>query len=296
MDASDTGSERVPLIELDLLATLVAIGETNNFAAAARRIHRVPSSVSMQVKRLEDLVGCSLFVRSTRGVTLTAEGLRLVEHARDVLERNRDVMLSFIDTKIRGVVRLGMPPDDIVTNLLPAILRRFAANYPSITVEVIVDDSPGVPDQVRGGQLDLALLTKQASGLDTLWVEPLVWAGLRGGSAGTRTPLPLSLWNEDCSWRRASIAALDSIGRSWRPAFSSANAAAHRAAVLADLTIAPMPRSVLGDDIVDVGPDQGLPDLPDTRLGILVGADERPVVTAAAKYLRAGLLRQPGLD
>ncbi len=86
----------LPLIELDLLKTLVAIAETGNFSAAAEAVFRTPSAVSMQVKRLEELLGRPVFKRDSRSVTLTGDGEMLLVHARRVLAMNRELVAPVV--------------------------------------------------------------------------------------------------------------------------------------------------------------------------------------------------------
>ena len=61
MNAPNTPT--LPLLDLDLLRTLVAIAETGSFSAAAHVVHRTPSAVSMQVKKMEDILGRAVFIR-----------------------------------------------------------------------------------------------------------------------------------------------------------------------------------------------------------------------------------------
>ena len=114
---------KLPLLDLELLQTLVAIAETGNFSAAAEVVFRTPSAVSMQVKRLEELLGRSIFKRDSRSVALTADGEQLLVHARRVLAMNREIVAKFITPDVAGVVRMGAP-DDAAERLLPEMLRR----------------------------------------------------------------------------------------------------------------------------------------------------------------------------
>lgn len=61
-------------LDSDLLRTFVAVAETGNFTRAAEHVSRTQSAVSMQIKRLEDMVGDTLFERGSRGVSLTRRG------------------------------------------------------------------------------------------------------------------------------------------------------------------------------------------------------------------------------
>lgn len=288
MNAPATPS--VPLLDLDLLKTLVAIAETGSFSAAATVVHRTPSAVSMQVKKMEDLLGRAVFVRDSRSVALTADGAFLLEHARRMLALNRDALARFVQPDVKGVVRLGAT-DDAAERYLPGMLRRFADSHPCITVDAVVDGSSRMIDMVRRGRLDLTLITCDAgfddTGAEILLRERLVWAMCRNGVAAEQTPLPLSVWDQGCPWREAGIKRLDAGNRPWRLAFQSAHTSGQRAAILADLAVAPIPVASLGGDIVEVPDRFGLPKLPDYALGLIVAPDPTPAVQAAADHLRA---------
>ena len=117
--------------------------------------------------------------------------------------------------------------------------------------------------------------------------ESLVWATRRGGIAAQQVPLPVSVWDETCVWRNAATKALDAQGRDWRVAFQSGNISGQRAAILADLAVAPIAKYGLGGDIVEAPEKHGLPKLPSYTLGLLQGRNDNPAVVAAADHLRA---------
>ena len=281
----------VPLLELDLLRTLVAISETGNFSAAAEVVHRTPSAVSMQVKRIEDLLGRPVFIRDSRSVELTADGEMLLEHGRRLLALNREVVSRFVQPDLVGEVQLGAP-DDVSERFLPPMLRRFSETHPAITVRVIVDSTARMMEMVRERRLDMSIVTRNAGFTGTedtevLMREPLVWAMLRGGVAAEKDPLPLSVWEDTCVWRQAATGGLEEAGRDYRITFESAHISGQRAAILADLCVAPIPRSSLGGDIVEAPKKFGLPKLPEYTLGLHLGERPSATVQAAADHLRA---------
>ena len=286
---------RVPFLDLDLLQTLVAIAETGNFSAAGAAVGRTPSAISMQVRKVEDLLGRAVFVRDSRSVALTGDGEVLLEHARRMLALNRQVVAQFIQPDLRGVVRMGAP-DDAAERFLPEMLRRFAETHPCVTVDVTVDGSARMIAMQREGRLDVTLVTCEAGGDDgeaeILFREQLVWAACAGGVAAEREPLPVSVWEEGCVWRKAGIEGLDRQGRAWREAFKSAHISGQRAAILADLAVAPIPASSLGGRIVEAASRHGLPPLPEYALGMLVAKDPPAPVRAAADHLRASFARR----
>ena len=282
---------QIPLLELDLLRTLVTIAETGNFSTAAQAVHRTPSAVSMQVKRIEDLLGRPVFVRDSRSVSLTVDGEMLVEHGRRLLAMNREMVSRFVQPDLAGEVRLGAP-DDVAERFLPPMMRRFGETHPCVAINVVVDMTPNMMQMVREGRLDMTIVTRDAGfagseDAELLLREPLVWAMRRGGLAFERDPLPIAVWEEGCSWRIAGLEALQRIGRDFRIAFESAHITAQRAAILGDLVVAPMPVSALGDEIVEAPISADLPPLPDYTLGLMVGPNPSAPAQAAADHLRA---------
>ena len=241
-----------PLLELDLLRTLIAIADFGSFSAAATQVLRTPSAVSMQVKKLEEVLGRQVFIRDSRSVALTADGERVVEHARRMLALNRDVVAQFIDPGLVGEVRIGAP-DDAVEGHLTDALKRFACSHPAVMVNVVVDGSNRLIERIQARQIDIAVIScrHDTSFAEPLFSEQLVWAMRKGGVAAEQDPLPISVWEEGCVWRKYATEGLDAQGRDYRVAFLSAQLAGQKAAIMADLAIAPIPRSALGGDVVE---------------------------------------------
>lgn len=286
----------LPLLDLDLLRTLVAIAETGSFSAAAAVVFRTPSAVSMQVKKMEEILGRPVFIRDSRSVALTADGAFLLEHARRMLAMNRDAVARFVQPEVEGIVRLGAP-DDVAERFLVDMLRRFAESHPNVTVNVIVDETVRMLSKLKEGALDMAIITCDAGADDTaaeiLHREQLVWASCKGGVAAEQVPLPVSVWDEACTWRKVAISSLEAEGREWRLAFQSAHLSGQRAAILADLAVAPIPESSLTGDVIEVPARFNLPKLPQYALGLLFGDNPNPAVDAAADHLRASFAARP---
>ncbi|MGB3415879.1 MAG: LysR substrate-binding domain-containing protein [Mesorhizobium sp.] len=280
----------LPLLDLDVLRTFVAIAETGSFTTAANAVYRTPSAVSMQIKKLEDILGRSVFSRDARSVALTTDGEMLLGYARRLLAINREAVAKFIIPDIVGVVRLGSP-DDYGERVLPHVLKRFAQSHPSIAVDVVIDQSINLRRRMDDRMLDITLLTNSyktsAVGAEVLLTEPIVWAGAKGGCAHMREPLPVSIWEEGCAWRAGALEALGRDGRDYRVAYMSSHTAAQRAAIMADLAVAPLPKSFLGDDMVELGPKDGLPTIGNYNLAMVVSPDASAPVKAVADHIRA---------
>ena len=221
----------LPLLDLDVLRTFVAIAETGSFTTAANAVFRTPSAVSMQIKKLEDILGRSVFSRDARSVTLTTDGEMLLGYARRMLSINREAVSKFIVPDISGVVRLGSP-DDYGERVLPHVLKRFAQSHPSIAVDVTIDQSSNLRRRMDDRALDITLLTNSLKvnldGAEIMLTEPIVWAGAKGGCAHLREPLPVSMWEEGCAWRAGALEALGREGRNYRIAYMSAHTTGQR--------------------------------------------------------------------
>ncbi len=284
-------SHPVPLLELDVLRSFVAIAETGSFTAAANVVFRTPSAVSMQIKKLEETLGKPLFVRDSRSVSLTADGELLIGYARRLLSLNHEAVTKFVAPDISGMVRLGAP-DDVSERFLPDMLRRFSQSHPGISVNVVVQNTDELILRTAKGELDLAVITclnkhQSNENAEILYREALVWATLRGGCAAARNPLPVSVWEEGCSWRKTALEGLDAAGRDYRISFQSAYISGQKAAILADLAIAPMPCSAIAHPIVAADASYDLPDLGEYELGLLIAPNSGHAVNAAADHLRA---------
>lgn len=257
----------LPLLDSDVLRTFVAIAELNSFARAAEQVHRTPSAVSMQIRRLEETLGCPVFSREGRQVRLTSEGQALIGYARRILRLNNEAVRLFRAPAIEGVVRLGSPAD-FGTRFMPAILARFAATHPSVEVDVVLNGSGYLDDLLRKKQIDLTLLTASAdnplaSGGEVVFTEPLCWTGLENGDAHRRSPLPLALSIDGCPWREAALTALDAADRPYRIAYESFHSAGQEAALVAGLAVAPFPDSVIETPLQRLDERHGLPPIGD---------------------------------
>lgn len=279
----------LPLLETDILRTFVSIAETNSFSAAADMVLRTPSAVSMQIKKLEEQLGATLFRRDARSVSLTENGEMLLAYARQILSLSNEAVSRFRFPEMSGVVRLGAT-DDSGERILPNILKRFAEACPGILVDVTIDSSSNLRKRLQEGRLDLALVNSYpgtgGDGEEVVLREKLVWAGAKCGNAFRKDPLPISIWEEGCCWRADALARLDKSKRSYRIAYLSAHTMAQRAAVVADLAIAPIPRSYLGDQMEALGDADGLPELGYFEVRLLQAAEMNSAGEAVAESIR----------
>ena len=224
------------LLDVDQLRTFIAIAETGSFTKAAEVVNKTQSAVSMQMKRLEERLERPIFARDGRASKLTEDGQRLLDYARRIVKLNVETIAAFSDAELSGRVRLGVP-DDYADRYLPEIMARFSRAYPGVELTVICEPSVDLLERIDANEIDLAIVTncesKRAS--ETFRRERLLWVTSNRHSTHLEERLPLALGRPTCSWRRIAIERLETIGRPYRVLYSSSNAGAVAAAVLAGL-------------------------------------------------------------
>lgn len=254
----------------DLLRSFVTIAEEGSFQEAANRIGRTQSAVSMQVQRLEQMVGHRLFRRERPTVSLTAKGEALLGYARRILALQEEAFISMTQPEPEGVLRFGIP-DDYAGGVLPRILESFAACQPRMEIAVHCAPSVDLAALIKEGALDLAVVTRPLDGNSGQLIgrEQLVWVSSYQHAAHLQDVLPLAVFREDCDIRRWATQSLANSGRNYRVAYSSPNLSALLAMTGAGLAVAVMPRSSVPKSLRILGKREGFPALPTVGLMLL---------------------------
>ncbi|MBV8441198.1 MAG: LysR family transcriptional regulator [Hyphomicrobiales bacterium] len=258
------------MLDTDQLRSFLAIVDSGSFTKAAERVHKTQSAVSMHIRRLEEQLGCALFVKQGRGAKLTAEGESLIDYARRIIQVEAGAVAALSRRGLRGSVRLGIP-DDYAESFLAEVLARFNRRHPLVEVSATCEASQELAAQISGGALELALVTDYPGlhGFELLREEPLVWVAAVRFRIEAGQPVPLALGSGSCVWRRAADEALAAAPRATRGLFFSKNFSAIGSVVRAGLAVTPLPASMVGDGLRVIGPDVGLPKLPLTRMGLI---------------------------
>lgn len=276
-------------LPINLLRTFVVVSETLNLTEAARLLHKAPSTVSMQLNRLEALVGHALMQRGQHGVRLTTAGDRLTSHARKLLNMHDEIVGSLHNMDIGGKVRLGTH-DQYASRTLAPLLEAFILKYPDAELEVFCDHRPDrLVDMLEGGKLDIALVEMLADtdGGLRLRRDELVWVHAHNHDVLSQPVLPLAVFEEGCYHRRYACRALDGAGIPWRVAFTSQSRTGVLAAVRAGIGVAIIPLHTVEDDLVVI--DGDLPALPGTEVSLFTGKR----VNEATRRLEQIVLESP---
>ena len=137
------------------LETFLCIEKNGSFSGAAAELGYAQSTVTMQMKQLEDELGCLLFDRLGKKVVLTDEGHRLLEYARKMLQLEREIKLSVPEGEDpAGILRLGVS-ESLCYNRLPGLLMRYKKAYPKVSIRIVFITHDSFPAMLRNGELDL---------------------------------------------------------------------------------------------------------------------------------------------
>lgn len=275
-------------LDLDQLATFVAIADSGSFTRAAEQVHRTQSAVSMQMRRLEERIGKALFEKDGRTNRLTEEGERLLLYARRLLRLNRETLAAFDDDSLEGNVRIGMP-DDYAERFLPEIMARFSRSNPRVELSVLCEPTADLVNYIRQDTIDLALVTDRDNS-DIVRREPLLWVGSNNHATHAREVLPMAFGRPTCNWRRVACDALKEVNRDYRVLFTSFSATAISAAVLSGVAVSVLPECALRAGMRVLGERDGFPPLPDCRIGLMRGRTSQPeLVEALARHVAESL-------
>ncbi|MFL4993359.1 LysR substrate-binding domain-containing protein [Microvirga tunisiensis] len=279
------------LLDIDQLRTFVAIADTGSFTRAAEIVHKTQSAVSMQMKRLEDRVGKTIFERDGRLSKLTDEGERLLDYARRIVRLNSECMASFNDNELTGRVRLGLP-DDYADRYLPEILARFSRSNPKAEVTVVCEPSHNLIERVQHSDLDLAIITHvdRRGPSEIVRIEQLLWVTSARHGVHEESPVPLALGRPNCDWRHSATEVLESADRTFRVAYVSYHSTAVGAAVLAGLAVSVLPESAVRPGMRILGPSDGFPALPSCKIGLIrARGEENPLADALGVHIKQSL-------
>lgn len=285
------GFAMTSLIDVDQLRSFIAIVETGSFTRAAEMVNKTQSAVSMQIKRLEARLKRPIFARDGRATKLTEDGERLLDYARRIVKLNVEALAAFSATALSGRVRLGVP-DDYADRYLPEIMARFSRVFPGIEISVVCEPSLELFARIDANELDLAIVTHCEVGrpVESFRRERLLWVSSIRHLVHRDEPLPLALGRPTCRWRQLAIERLEAANRPYRVLYSSGNASAVAAAVLAGLAVSVSPESGLRPGMRALGPADGFPELPSCRVGLIRNQLERSALgDALAEHIVSSL-------
>ena len=252
---------KLPL-ESDLLRTFVAVADAGNFTRAGGKAGRTQSAVSMQMKRLEAIVGGTLFERGSRGVVLTKRGGELIDNARRIVAMLDETAAAMRAPPLDGPVRIGIP-EEYGHSILSRALSAFSRRHARVEVTVRYAHSPSQIRALAAGELDLAVVFEWQAfdGGQVLMQDPTVWVTSNPHCAHEERPVPIALYSRDGWCRDFAMRSLEQRGLEHRVAYTSDTTGGLKLAVTAGLAIAPISRSNIPEGCRELTAADGFGDI-----------------------------------
>ncbi len=275
------------MLDLELLRSFVSVVDAGGFTRAGERVHRTQSTVSQQIKRLEEDVGQPLLHRNGKDVTPTEAGERLLSYARRLLalaEEARDVLAR---PDHGGAVRLGVP-EDFAAYRLAKLLAAFSRSHPHLRLDVRADQSANLKRELERGELDLALFKRAAGekGGIAVWPERVHWVTSKSHPRDTRSgSVPLIGFPTGCIYRAGAIHALESAGRTWHMAYTSSNLAGIQAAVAAGMGLSILSEMAIQADHRVLTAKDGFAPIDRTEVALVAAPQASPATLRLADRL-----------
>ena len=276
-------------LDSDLMRSFLAVADSGSVTAAAARLFRTQSAVSLQIKRLEQSLGQPLFERQARGVVLTPRGQQLVPYARRVVALLDEAAVALREKPLVGPVRVGIC-DEYSGTVLPRALAAFDERHEGVQVSVRVDHSTAQIAALEADEIDLAVIYdwEYVQEGEVLCIDPTVWVTSVTHAQHLRRPVPVAVYFQS-EWSRNYVeGSLDRLGMDWRVAWACDMAGGFRVAVTNGMAIAPLSRSTIPPGCRELTTEDGFPIVDNAR--VVLRRNPRgtsPAVEGMAEVLRA---------
>jgi len=194
-------------IDLELLRTFIAIVDCGSISRALGQLHKTQSTISLQIKRLEEQLSCQLFHRQGRNLTLTTQGKKLVSYARRMLVLHDETISQFQDKNNQLIIGC---PDDYTNVVMPRLLDVLNQQVENLSITLISKNSNELRGLLDQGKLDLAILTRPPESEEghLLYQDIGVWVYANEAQLSER-PLKLALFEPSCKFNSTVVDQLE---------------------------------------------------------------------------------------
>ena len=281
----------MPNLDPHLLRAFLCVADVGTVNGAAAALHRTQAAVSMQIRRLEEMMGAPLFERSSKGLALTAAGLLLMPYAREIVTLNDEVHQRICGQRMEGRVKLGVVEDFAATRLVD-ILKAFRDLNPRVQIDLIIEGNRQLATAFEQDKLDLLICdTNEVVRKPLLvWPEQLLWTVRSDLAVSADEPLPVILFEEGCAWRALAIEALAERKLRWNVVCEASTLVAMATAVQVGIGIGPMMAATIPPGCRELGRADNLP----APLHVDIGLYVRTSAPEQARYLAEFVSRTPG--
>jgi DNA-binding transcriptional LysR family regulator len=256
-------------LPVDIVRALIAIVDCRGFTRAAEQLGRSQPTISLQIRRLEELIGAPVFDNTTR-LTLSPRGRVVLEYGRKLVAAHDELAEALKRQECATPsVRLGLP-NEFAAFFAPGLVDLAHRGGAAFAFEVTCDQSETLIDRVRAHQLDMALAMttpENAQGSVAQWTMTLSWIAAPRLEFDADTVVRLVTPPEGTLFYNIAAAALARAGRRFEIVCKSGNPDVLRSAVDAGYGVSLAPTS-LAPKAARLLPETLLAPLPDVTLGL----------------------------
>lgn len=254
----------------DVLRTFLAVIDLGSFTKAGLLLGRTQPAISLQIRKLEDLVGKTLMDTSGRNITLTRDGENLSRYSRQLLAMNDEIVARLHHKESTGNLRVGLPNDYAVAFFQTA-LAHYSKLHPETEMSIQCDTSEQLLPMFERDELDIVVAMFDGTpppGLIYTWAERPIWVSGGDYNTGSKPIIPLAAHPEGCHYRDRMIRSLDQIGKPWRISFCSPGINGLQLAVQSGFGVTALTRRTLLRGMRVLTDRDGFPPMPDIHLGM----------------------------
>ncbi|EJN6826491.1 LysR family transcriptional regulator [Vibrio cidicii] len=264
-------------MDIEALRSFLAFVETGSFTRAAKQISRTQSAFSAQMRKLEEEIGASLFIKEGRYLVLSDAGVRLTTHARNLVTQHDESLSQLQHFQDKRPLRLGCP-EDYNQTVLPTLVAKLQQLQPTCSIQIYSLPSVDLRRQLDTGELDCAILTRAPDSEEGYWLtsDQGVWIASPHYQVDLHMPLTLALFQTDCKYHAAAIDGLTKRGIAFHLLACCNTASAQRALVEQGLAIGAMGRLSAGNRVQILA---DMPTLPKVDIVLAVAAKPHPLLS-----------------
>lgn len=257
-------------VPTDLLRTFVTVVDLGSYTRAGEALGRTQPAISLQIRRLEELLRTQLINTEGRQIRLTDGGVALGPYARQILRLNDDIVAHYAAEALSGWIKVGLPTDFANAFLLGAI-TRFAASQPDVRIEVESRLSRDLRGDLAADRLDMVVAIAptqdEAYLVNTATITP-IWAVADSFRWEEKSTLPLVRHPDPCEYADRMRNALRGSRKAWKTKMVSGDVAGIQAAVLAGIGASALTPATLLPGLRVGTLAEGFPPLAPLRIGL----------------------------
>jgi DNA-binding transcriptional LysR family regulator len=254
----------------DVLRSFLAVIDLGSFTKAGQLLGRTQPAISLQIRKLEELVGMALMDTSGRNIALTREGERLARYSRQLLAMNDEIVARLQHKETTGSLRVGLPNDYAVAFFQKALANFFKLNQ-DVEMSIQCDTSECLLPMFERDELDIVVAMFDGApppGLIYTWAERPIWVASGDFDAEIKPTVPIVAHPDGCHYRDRMIRSLDQIGKRWRITFCSPGINGLQLAVQSGFGVTALTRRTLMRGMRVLTESDGFPPLPDIHVGM----------------------------